>query len=640
MRIDLSCPVENRGTIVKTNSETGEQYLLLKLLNISEKVITSVTFNVEAYDANGALIDTLPVVFDELSALPKELFAENKAIPLTEVPEAKNFVINFLKVTFEDEEAYEPSGDNTVFVSNSEASVDDVIALRTLAPDAVCFAQETDSHWKCVCGRPNFVDSESCVRCGRNKSETLTKFSSMETLDSTIAELAAEEEARLAELEKLADEELTAKKEKRKKILTKVCIVIIILAALVGLFFVGRVVYYNIAGNSALKSGDYETAYSYFSKSGSKKINEVTDFVRGNSNSNLLAGGLSAEDEENLYFLAYDNNTYAQNLIKENKKTKETAIMTDAAAGGLCVSKDYVYYIDMDYTVSRITKDGKKIEKVLDKEVTYINLIGNDLYYIQLDYDNPNNLTPEQCQALASQGQMESMYCLHRYNVDTKKDALISKEGMQTCFIGSDKIYFVTDGEDVWESNHLMSMSLDGKDLKTIVDTPVYGAIEKDGFIYYIEVYNSSYKGKDVNSSDLMSCKIIKLNPENGKKEEILPEYMAISINERDGKLYVLYTDRNAYMSYASGESTEIPDYVLSSYDLKTGSTKQLVTGDVYTYNVMKDDIFCIISSSGVCRMKTDGTEFSAVTADGTPAPTVAEESEESEAASGEENAQ
>ena len=61
MLIDLSCPVENRGISVRSNSETGEHYILLKLFNISEKVITSLNLNVKAFDENGAEIASLPV---------------------------------------------------------------------------------------------------------------------------------------------------------------------------------------------------------------------------------------------------------------------------------------------------------------------------------------------------------------------------------------------------------------------------------------------------------------------------------------------------------------------------------------------------------------------------------------------------
>ncbi len=629
MRIDLSCPVENLATIVKTNSETNEQYLILKLFNLSEKTIVSATFNVEVYNAGGVLVTTIPITFDELEALPKSYFAENKAIPLAGISDAKNFVIKFLNVTFENGETYEPSDENTVVVSSNDASVDEVIALRDFVPDAVCFSQETDTHWKCVCGRPNFLDSENCVRCGCAKSDMLSMFSSPEALENTVAEAKAAEEEFKKEAERIAEEELIAKKAKQAKIIRTSIISLASLLILVILFFVGRTVYFNVIGNSALKNGDYEKAYSYLSKTGSKNLSEAAKHVRGNTNGNLLMGGLSAEDKENLYFLTYDREAYTQVLIKENKKTKKTTILTDSAVGGLCISDNYIYYIDSDYNVSKITKDGKNIEKVLENEVIYINLIGNSLYYIQMDYDNPDNLTPEQCQTLASQGQLESFYRLHKFDLDTKKDFLVSKEGLISCYIGDDTIYYITDGNDVWESNHLMAMSLDGKNVKKLVDTPSYNIIEKDGYLYYTEIYDPSTKGQDIHSSAQFTYKTIKMNLKDGTKEEVLPDYMTVSLNESNGKLFLVYVDRAQYTSYVNGETSEEPDYVLCSYDIETGETKTLLTGGIYTFNVSGDDIFCILNSNDVCRMKTDGTGFNSVYADGTSTPPATEEIEE-----------
>ena len=78
MLIDLSCPIENRGAIVKTNSETNEPYVLLKLLNISEKTITSISFDLLAYNSNGTLLATIPVELNELSALPKNILLKTR----------------------------------------------------------------------------------------------------------------------------------------------------------------------------------------------------------------------------------------------------------------------------------------------------------------------------------------------------------------------------------------------------------------------------------------------------------------------------------------------------------------------------------------------------------------------------------
>ena len=79
MFIDFLCPVENQGVIVKTNSKTGEPYALFKLFNVSDKVVTAVSFVVRAYDAFGGELGAIKVDLSDLHAGPKSFFAEKKA---------------------------------------------------------------------------------------------------------------------------------------------------------------------------------------------------------------------------------------------------------------------------------------------------------------------------------------------------------------------------------------------------------------------------------------------------------------------------------------------------------------------------------------------------------------------------------
>ncbi len=632
MRIDLSCPVENRGSIVKTNSETGEQYLLLKLLNISEKTITSVNFNVKAYDENGAELATIPVEFTELEAEPKTLFAENKAISLAETPDAKNFVIEVTHATFVDEEPYIPSEENTVDVDSKEAPVDDVIALRELAPGAVCFAEENDDHWKCVCGRPNFIDSENCVRCGREKDETLSKFSSKEALENTVAEIKEAEEQAAKEAEATAAAELEAKKAKQKKTLIISGIVVAGLIVLAALGFFGRILYYNIAANQALKAGDYTKAYDYYLKSGSSKINEVADLARGNTPSNLMfQGGICTEDSENFYYLALNDETYHFNLIKENKKTKDKEILTDSAVGSLCAVGDYIYFMDAETSgVKRITKDGKKIDNILDTAVKHIDVVGNTLYYIQLDYDNPNNLTLEQCQALAAQGQMKSFDRIHKMDINTKKDTLLTETGVQTCAIYGDRIYYLTSGESVWDSGHLWSMDLNGKKAEAVISSPVATFMIKDNFLYYVPLYNESLKGSEITSVEGLDYRLIQVDLSTNETTEMNTEFMTLYLNQTDDAILSVVVNRAQYIDYYNSMFTgegdaEEPSYSIISTNLENGSYKYLVTGDVQIFNVSGDEIICYLASNGLCRMKTDGSDFEPIYADGTsnaPVPT------------------
>lgn len=628
MRIDLSCPVENRGSIVKTNSETGEQYLLLKLLNISEKTITSVNFNVKAYDENGTELAVIPVEFTELEAEPKTLFAENKAISLVDVPDAKNFVIDVTSATFLDEEPYAPSDENTVDVDTKEASVDDVIAIREYAPGAICFAEENEDHWKCVCGRPNFLDSENCVRCGREKAETLSKFSSKEALDNTVNEIKAAEEQAAIEAEEAAAAALAAKKAKSKKILIFSGIVIAALVILAVLGFFGKMLYYNIAAGQAMKSGDYTKAYDYYLKSGSSKINDVADLARGNTPSNLMfQGGICTEDSENFYYLALNDETYHFNLIKENKKTKEKEILTDSAAGSLCAVGDYIYFMDVETSgVKRITKDGKKIDTIIDTAVKHVDVVGNTLYYIQLDYDNPNNLTLEQCQTLAAQGQMKSFDRIHKMDLNTRKDTLLTETVVQTCAVYGDRIYYLTAAEDMWESGHLWSMDLKGKNAEAIISSPVATFMIKDNFLYYVPLYVETFKGNEITSVEGLDYRLLKVDLATNEVTEMNEEFMTLYLNQSEDSVLSVVVNRAQYIDYYNamfsgvGEAEE-PSYSVISTNIENGSYKYLVTGDVQIFNVSGDEVVCFLTSQGLCRMKVDGSDFEPIYADGTSIP-------------------
>ncbi len=604
MLIDLSCPVENQGILVKTNLETNEPYLLLKLFNLSEKNITSLDFHVLAYDANGNEIGSIPVSLNELDARPKTYFAETKAISLSDIDDAKNFVVVIDKAVFDDETEYTPSEEYTVDADFSEASIEDVMLLRQLVPEAICFASENDESYRCVCGRTNMKDADKCVRCGRVKSDVLEIFASKDSVTQAIDTAKAHEDALLKEAE-------SAKKAKCKKLVTTsvIAVISVLIVALIALF--GYKFVLNLKGNNALKNGEYLKAYEAFEKSGNKKISEVTKHVQGNTPENLLfQSGLMTEDEENLYYLVLDNLSYSFNLVKENKSTGEKVTLTDAAGGSLNVTDDLIYFVAVeDGSVKSITKDGATIESVLDTPVSYMAVVGNSMYYIKTDYDNPNNLPEEQCMILAQQGQMETFNHLYKMNLENKKSKLLSKDSISSISVYGGRIYYLSDSLDEWQSSILYSIDLNGKDKKTVVDTPVASFLVNGDDLYYINMYRDAYKGTEITSIDALDYTVYKKNLKDGSITALAEDYMVTYLNTDGKKLYFIALDRAGYMSSMMGEEVQVsPD--LYSMDFETGEMKQMVSGEVQIFNVTGDDMIMFISSQGMCRMKTDGSGF------------------------------
>ncbi len=612
MRIDLSCPIENHGTFVKTNSETNEPYLLLKLFNLSQQVITSVNFRVLAYGANGEELGVSAVTLDALEAQPKSYFAETKAISLIDMESAKHFLVEIDHVDFADGTVYEPSEEYTVDVDDSEASIDDALMLRQFVPNATCFATEHENYYRCACGRANFTNAKNCVRCGHPKEDMMQKFSSREALLDTITAAKEASEKQREENEARIQAEIKQKKAKTKKALfiSVAAILAACIVATLGIFTYRAIL--NFKASKAFEKGDYMSAYTYYKKAGSKKIADLTNYVQGASPENLLFQiGLVADDEENMYYIVLDNVSNQFQLVKENKTTKEKTTLTDAALGALNVTKDWIYFVDAEnYYIKRISKDGQTIENVLDVSVSHLSVIGNTIYYLKTDYDNPSGLSEEQCQTLAAQGQMETYTHLYEMDIDSKKTKQISDENMSACYIYGGRIYYLTQSDDQWQASNLYAMSLDGKDKQVIVDVPVASFIIRGDDLYYVKMYKDAAKGNDISSASDLEYTIVQMKLSSGQTRTLAEEYMVTYMNANQNKLFFIALDRKAYLESASGFSETQPSRVLYSMDFETNEITQMLVGDMQLFSVLNDDLILYLPAHGMCRIKEDASNF------------------------------
>lgn len=627
MLIDLTCPVENLKTTIKTSSETQKPYLLLKLLNISDKTIVAVDLEVKILNESGNEISSIPVELTDLSAQPKEFFAQNKAVALDELYDEKQILVLIRKVTFENDDIpYEYSDENLINYDDSEASLKDAMTIRELFPDAVCFAEESENYWRCPCGRPNAIDTDICVRCGAEKNEVMKNFSSKSALNIAIKE---KEEADKIKAEEEA-EALALKKKKLKKniIIASVSVVVLIVLIIAGYFIYGAVStsLKEKKAEDYIKDGNYLEAYKIYCQMGSDKKYDIQKYVMGNTPENLFFGlGYSAEDNENLYFISYDSSTQYGNLIKENKATKEKTILTDNAKSNLNLVGDYIYFLDQESKPSRMTKDGKKIDKLSDDFAYYMCVVGCDMYYIKLDLDNPNNLPYDQCMTLVSSGEMKYYIRLYKMDLETKESILVSKEELNACSIYGDRIYYISaSSENTAETSFLKSMNMNGGDIKTHISEPVYMFVMHDDDIYYIP-YSS-----DASGESLADYCIKKLNTKTNdtavvSAENDLVSYMGIT----GDKLVYLSFDRMMYMEYLSGSDSvsSAPVPALTTLDLNSNTTKVIMNIPIESFNICGEDIFCTGSYSLV-RIKTDGSGCDVVYADGTSNPPEQSETE------------
>jgi len=388
---------------------------------------------------------------------------------------------------------------------------------------------------------------------------------------------------------------------------------------------------FSLRASSAAKSGDLSKAYELYSKANSSKAVEFQAHAMGNTSSNLFSGqGLTAEDDEYIYFIAYENGVATRNLIKENKATGEKTILTDAAFSFLNVTKDYIYFLNNEYIPCRITKDGTSTENVLDKKVFNIAVIGNEMFYLNIEYDNAENLTEEQLQALAMQGQIETHIRLFKCDLDTKKETRVSEEDLSVYSIHNGRIYYIAieNPDDMTAIPKLNSMDLNGGDIKTHVETPVAGYALDGDSIYYISPYidGTQITAETMNDPNVMDYSIKKLDTKTGETTIVTDANdFAFNLNISNGILYYTSFVKDEYIAAASGQleaDAPSPSVSLVSYNLTDGKKTSLATAPmISSFSISGNDIICELSGSGLARLKTDGSGFDNVYSDGTNTP-------------------
>ncbi|MBQ4518215.1 MAG: DUF5050 domain-containing protein [Clostridia bacterium] len=480
MLIDLLCPVENQGVVVKTNSKTGMPYAVFKLFNLSDRVVQRVVFTLFAYDTYGNQLGSLPIDLSELNGEPKSFFATNKAVSLEDFSEAKHITVEFSEVHFSEGEPYVADQNNLLEIAVTEPDSDEKIRLINAAgEDAVCYAKDAATHWLCVCGRPNANEADECVRCGREKEDVLANYSSRDAITKTLAtlyeeRLKAEEEERL-QLAKEKEERIA----KRKKVALISAISLLATAILCVIIFWTYIALVIHQGNKAAESGNYMKAYTMYVKAGkSRRVAEISEKLRGNSNMNLRSMGIMTTDDENIYYI---DPTYC--IYKEDKQTGEKTRLGDATGMMLNAMDGWVYYKDITTgNLCRISEDGETKEILVETTDDILNLtvVGNEVYYIL--NQAIKNMTPEMQEQIAAGEMAGSEFRLYRLTIGTKKPKLVFNEDIKDLVYYKDRFYYLNDLD-----GGLYSFDRHGADLKKVANGPLYGFEAVNDSLYYID---------------------------------------------------------------------------------------------------------------------------------------------------------
>lgn len=172
MLIDLTCPIELRKYEL-LRDDRGNTRAYIRLFNLTERTVIGYSATVQWFNGITRASVTENVTVDETRVPPRSDF---KFVHSIRCGGRADFVeMYFSKVVFADGETWEPRDGSLVDVGEQPMLEGNELDLLRAAAggDAVQFPQVQDQYWRCVCGRINFLNRASCLRCGRDRTHVL-----------------------------------------------------------------------------------------------------------------------------------------------------------------------------------------------------------------------------------------------------------------------------------------------------------------------------------------------------------------------------------------------------------------------------------------------------------------------------------
>ena len=165
MKVDLSCPVEVRGYALSGDGDAMRASV--RLYNLTRRRVAWLEGAAGWFSASGKRMAT-PFRADSLRAPGESAF--RIALETSRLPDANRLELRFSRVGFDNGDEWRagdgPFADLEPLPAIAPAELD---ALRDFAgADAVCYPKQTSQIWRCVCGRLNPNDVDTCARCHRS----------------------------------------------------------------------------------------------------------------------------------------------------------------------------------------------------------------------------------------------------------------------------------------------------------------------------------------------------------------------------------------------------------------------------------------------------------------------------------------
>lgn len=166
MNLDLSCPIEMRG--YSLSYADGMAEASVRLYNLTTRRIASFEAIAKWRSRVSEKSVAMPFCAERLRAGGENGF--KITLTCNRLADADRLELVFTAVHFDDGDDWRAGEGMIVEIAPLEAiSSADLTALRSIAgEDAVCFPKQDSLTWRCVCGRVNSNETETCARCHRD----------------------------------------------------------------------------------------------------------------------------------------------------------------------------------------------------------------------------------------------------------------------------------------------------------------------------------------------------------------------------------------------------------------------------------------------------------------------------------------
>lgn len=224
--------------------------------------------------------------------------------------------------------------------------------------------------------------------------------------------------------------------------------------------------------------------------------------VMGNTNGNLINGGIFCEYEGDVYFA---NPMDGDKLYKMDMEGKEFEKLNSDETSYISIINGYVYYKKFNqesikdplfarylFAIMRQDLNSSSSKLLHNGKIDCMTVCGNYVYYRY--YDD------------------ESFFSLRKVKIDGEEDTMITETDYQPIVVSDGKIYFT----DVKDTHNLMCLDTKDDSIKIVMTGNIYLPDVDNGFLYYIDLENQR--------------RLTKMNLESGAKT-VLTEDSVINYN-------------------------------------------------------------------------------------------------------------